>query len=990
MAIFAEHRARSRDHRNGRVAGAIALFALAGGNTLPAVADTTGGAGSTIPGPNPLPGTPSNPPPIWGHIENEHILVSIGYINTMAIGGVTLGVPGRISFGTVQGSRASTSDNNKPLAGFDFFGIYPYGHSFFGNIGAFVALDYPAYLRAIVDGTQFNVGYDAAKTLSPPFFRRLADGPVLGAQYLVGTNDVIQIEQNIKLLRSTARIEWKITNTDTVAHNVGLRFTVNQRSKDSGFYFVDPDRGATQQISIYEGTRIPSEMNIFARRAEQDINDPTLWPFHSRHVFRGAGATEPSRVYVGDPIDLYPGEAAAPVDGYTAQPTRLTFESGIAVATYFGGDNGYVVRPGETRTVVTYYGLGTSSETFGNDVVLGTEAPSSLQFNSGAALDAAVAGNTSAMLATVAPKYLTPNPFQIFASAYSQKSSDPEFEVTFRGAQLSLTLPSGLRFAKVPGTNTLDTATKLVDSPGGSGSGVIAGDQEGTASWWVEPTGDRFGPLTYQVSLSATSPSSISRTVSRSINVPVVPLVELVPSTFQMIGFPFSFDPILSNQGNPDTVINTLTRPQELNPIFYQWQPDPDSIDGTTGRWAIVNQLKTGVAYFYRPSVQTGPGKRLIVAKGVVPTSTQAPLEGVRSVPTQIRVERGWNMISNPYVYDIPLKYLRIISLENNPDLRSVSFSEAVQTGLMRGSTFFYNPVSGGYDFFTDLNQALRPWQGYWIYMNTSAEIQFVPPTLRNSLVVPSSAGEPATRKMMTADDWKLQVVARRNDGREDGATYLGVTPTAKESNTTPKPPAFQDYVQVGLLNPQGQGRYAQMLRTPNAVKTWDLVVESDKDGDVVLRWPGIANLPKRVRLSITDLQTNVRLDLRSVPSLKIAVRKGGVSRLRVSAQTEATSRLAVSYLRPEGGGSRSGSYAYRLGVTQNATVDARVVTFSGRTIQSLASGRAAGPSGTRLIWNGRNADGSPVPAGTYHLEVTVTGEDGTIVRDIKPVTVIR
>ena len=70
-----------------RFAAIVAGLGLAGvWNVTPVLADTTGGVGSSIPSvPNPFPATQGTTPAIWGYIGNEHILVSMGYINALAV-----------------------------------------------------------------------------------------------------------------------------------------------------------------------------------------------------------------------------------------------------------------------------------------------------------------------------------------------------------------------------------------------------------------------------------------------------------------------------------------------------------------------------------------------------------------------------------------------------------------------------------------------------------------------------------------------------------------------------------------------------------------------------------------------------------------------------------------------------------------------------------------------------------------------------------------
>ncbi len=484
--------------------------------------------------------------------------------------------------------------------------------------------------------------------------------------------------------------------------------------------------------------------------------------------------------------------------------------------------------------------------------------------------------------------------------------------------------------------------------------------------------------------------------VTRSLNIPSVPLVELLPNRFHMIGFPFTFHPVISNNGDPDTIVNSLNRPDELNPIFYRWVSDPNT-GGTTGRWVKATKLETGTSYFYRPTISTSPGKRTIFLRGAQPTANQAPVGNLPSIPTQWTVEPGWNMVSNPYVYDIPLRTLRLVPLDS-PSLTPVPFTTAVATGLVRGAIFFFNPASGGYNYLLDLNESMKPWQGYWIYSNTRAELQFPAPTLRNSLVVPSTQtpsdlpadahAEPPTREVATPTNWSLDLVARRPDGRYDSALSIGASSNPGESIL--KPPAFQDFVQMGIAEAGSSGRFARVIRRSGAKMSWNVEVTGDADETVTLAWPGISQLPRSVRVSLIDLATNRRIDLRSASSVSVPVRAGGVSRLRLEASTAATRRLAVSYLRPDGSSRASGTYSYRLGLTGDATFAARIVTLSGAVVQEIASGRSAEAGGARLVWNGRRTDGSMAPAGAYRLEVTATGADGDVVRDQRLITVVR
>jgi hypothetical protein len=1049
MAIFALRKQETKKYLRGSVVkSSVMTLGLLLGLIPSVLADTNGGV-SPVPinfsngtvTPFPIPSSA----PAYAYIYNEYLLVTVGLTGGWGVTTPNTDIPGRISFGTFAGNLRVTQDNNQPLLGGveslgtpgTFLGNaqWPYGFgdglttSTNGANQQFV--NYPAYLRALVDGTtQVNVGFDTAQyRLSPRFYQTegtagsINDRPVLIAKYNIGASGNLYIEQRIRLVRTMTRIEWTIVNEDTQAHNVGLRWTMNLRGSNN-FYFVNPDRGVSPRPVVLGSDpstpgaivpAIPDTLDVFSRRADT-ATDPG---FHNRQIFRGLDSTLPLSVYLANASELAPG-GGTPSGAYLpqAQGVRVpTFETGIASAAYYGNTpQGYVIPPLGKKVVVVYVGEGGTSDLVGDDLILSTESPTALPYYPGAATLSGVAGNVSATLVDVASKFIgTPvtgtdtsgntvvtgvdNQFRIYASVYSQKQRLPDADVPLSGVSASLTLPPGLRFATDPATGVRDVSTKLVQ-PVGIAAGVpgeLIGDQDGIASWLVEPTGEVYGPVTYQVAVGVARPNPLSRSVGRTITIPATPLVELATNTFQMVGFPFQFDTVLSNNGDPDTVINSLSRPIDQPVILYRWVPDPLSETGA-GRYIKESKIEPGVAYFYRPGQGSG-GKRLLYIKGAAPEALQAPTGNTLPVPLQRILEKGWNMISNPYVYDIPLNYLRVVPLEGNPSLSSISFGEAVRNNVIKGGVFYFSPSEGGYRIFDDLTSPLKPWQGYWIYVNSRVSVLFATPTQRDAVVLPdpvNSTPEPATRvqKDASAENWTLDIIARRADGTTDAATRIGISPNASESRTNmPKPPVFEQQKYVRMEIASGQGRYAQVLKTPGSKAAWNLELTSNTDGPVNVLLSGLSNVPKRMRLSLKDQQTGQVTNLRNISSLKVNVRKDAPSRFILTAVTEVTRPLRITQLRSVGAGSRAtGGYAYVLGLTQDdVSVDATLTTVGGKPISVLAAGSRASANGlTKLIWNGRNQSGAAVPAGGYILSVRVTNGNGDSDMQRLPVVVTR
>jgi len=693
MAIIAVRKSKMRStwrggNGKGRRLSVLALTALASASTVvalsarPVAAQTTGtfsgvtsGAGvlADILGTGQLqqPSTFGMTPTFvdftstgYGYIKGPKIAVVQGIAGTFNVTfpgnvSVTNNTPGMLSFGNIGGAEMFATDNLFYLNGrniLDFisngkpagYGVWPLA-AHWQTTGAFVSYDYSAYTRVQIDGnttTPVNVPIlGATGLLYGPVIDRGPEGLRLRTVFDVGTN--IQIEQQISLYNQQAKIRWIITNADpTNGHSVALRFTVCNRGAVqsgpvsaqvplNGFFFVDPTRGVSNETTLLQGANIPDELNIYGKRYEPD--DPNDPPFAARHTFRGFGATPPTQVYVTDPFELRPEENRAQ---YIFGPGFLNanMRDGIAVGAYFGP---YNLPPGATQEVVTFYGNGVPSNRLDNDYVVAAEGIESLGYNSAAAVDPALAGQVNNNPETVGGKFLTPNPFRIYGSIYNRSDRTPLTGVNLDGVKASLVLPQGLRLAIDPATGAQDTAEKELNG------GQVQSDSGATTSWLVEPTGTVYGALTYQVSFQTRDYGS--RQINRSITIPATPFKSVVASTFQLIGFPFQFDPVLSNNGDPATVINGLTSPADEPVALYHWNPAIQDYG------APVTQLVPGLGYFYRPNFS-----RTFYAKGVHPVPGQAPVgdttfSSIQQV--QITLQPGWNMISDPYLYGIPLKF---------------------------------------------------------------------------------------------------------------------------------------------------------------------------------------------------------------------------------------------------------------------------------------------------------------------------------------------
>ncbi|MDW8290617.1 MAG: DUF2271 domain-containing protein [Armatimonadota bacterium] len=98
---------------------------------------------------------------------------------------------------------------------------------------------------------------------------------------------------------------------------------------------------------------------------------------------------------------------------------------------------------------------------------------------------------------------------------------------------------------------------------------------------------------------------------------------------------------------------------------------------------------------------------------------------------------------------------------------------------------------------------------------------------------------------------------------------------------------------------------------------------------------------------------------------------------------------LRLSQVRVSGGRSAGGRYTVSFHLSASAQVEVNVLA-GGRVLRRLVSGASRSAGIQQVSWDGRDASGVALPAGSYLLEVKATSADGQMVRTVVPVTLTR
>ena len=365
-------------------------------------------------------------------------------------------------------------------------------------------------------------------------------------------------------------------------------------------------------------------------------------------------------------------------------------------------------------------------------------------------------------------------------------------------------------------------------------------------------------------------------------------------------------------------------------------------------------------------------------------------------LPVRIPLHEGWNMIGDPFPYPVSFNALTIETGTEN-----ISIGQASDRGILL--PFIYRYVNGDYDFASLPGGLLQPWEGHWFFVRPQPGS--VNSNAVATLVVPPTQGGSASRQVQTtvvkpvsgAGAWAIKLEARTKD-LHDSNNIIGVTSgsnSVKASSRAPKPPKPAPYVSIGMVGLDEQGtQYSQVLQSTGGTKTWDVVVNSDQtDADVSVTWPAIQPLPKTYRLTMTDKATGQTVDMRQNASYTFNTGRNAATRNFVITATPASANTRVTfsniYVNPGGG---RGQDVFEIGytVSQEVKVEVSILTLSGRAVANIGGTRAASTGDNRVVWNGKDAGGKPVSAGTYALQFRAVTSDGSVTRETRPFVVTR
>ena len=859
--------------------------------------------------------------------QNNYIYVKMG------VGGTCPDpdpVSGRWSMGTVKGDPDNDQDDSMRLireGGCDNSDpTFKWGYST-------IYIDQKGIVFGDTDAGQWDI--------SP--YR--ADWPYDGliGSYLVGywreKGSKVTVKKKLQIIRDQVRIEYTIKNEDPQnEHSVGVRLmgdTMVEPTDRVAFPFI-PGRGINMSELDLSGADIPEYFEMF----DEQYNPKVC----ARNILRGQDATPPDRVAIGEWPNIVANDWV-----YSAVPDRAVDDHAWALWW-----NATVLQPGQTRTIVTYTGMGTATASWTSDLskklepyVVAVSAPRTVTADS--------SGNLQS--------------FEVKAYVYNLFH-----DIDISNVNVSISF-------------TDDKSLSLINGAQRQSISSIARETESLPiTWTVRPTGTVAGPVTIMIQVSG-SPG-LQKTVSRSITIPAT-YHKAVINGWQMISVPYEL-----KDARPESALlpyDSVTD-QILTSDLQALQWDADAND-----YKMVTSILPGDGFWLKFD-DSSIIEFTLKAPGTT-TTNATPLPSNQSLPIELKA--GWNQFGNPYLYPIVWGRVKVLS---SSQVGPISIEDAANRGWIRRTVYWFDAnkgVNGEYGFSSNPLTQLLPWQGCWIKAITPCQL-IIPPV--EQIGAYSSYSSSSLSRMASAisgsaalvvDGWKLELKARAGD-TITGSGCIGVDSRASDSynpEDVEQPPHMSDYVTVTFPHQNwgaNSGGFIQDVRRSGGNKVWDVEVATDKvNSDVVITWPGISGVPKNCRLRLEDIETGVRKDMRTTSSYRFNTGGSPTRRLKIVAESAGLGRLVISNLNVAASRA-TGTATVSYSLSTDAVTEVKVRKMSGQTVATIANGNGVTRGISTVAWNYRNQRGDRVPVGSYIIEVIATTPEGEVAKVVTPFIVAR
>ena len=171
--------------------------------------------------------------------------------------------------------------------------------------------------------------------------------------------------------------------------------------------------------------------------------------------------------------------------------------------------------------------------------------------------------------------------------------------------------------------------------------------------------------------------------------------------------------------------------------------------------------------------------------------------------------------------------------------------------------------------------------------------------------------------------------------------------------------------------------------RNLSAKEEWLLIVRgAQPNADVTLRWNDLGSAPRPLRFRLIDESTGTRRYMRTTQGYTFRTGGAGEERkFRIELDTTPATGRLLNHLSVVNNG-QGAHFSFVL--SQPATVNARIITPTGKIAAMVARGMEGKQGLNALTWNGKSSSGGALARGVYIIELTATTGEGQQMKDVR------
>ena len=767
------------------------------------------------------------------------------------------------------------------------------------------------------------------------------------------------------LVGDAAKFRWTLTNTTATSTNVGLwagqwLLGLDKDGNTVGFDHVyapgykpfhTPQRFQRLVDPSTITDTVPLQLTDYINFGVTQENAYGLQIVNSPTYVNGVATSEQTpvdEVTIGDEFFLlgsYTGNAPTMPDNLVSSDLPV----GPLEWGYIQKWQPTTVAAGASREIVAYYKSTWSNSNFTRPFSVVVDAPK-------------VISTSTADVNT-----LTPNPFTLRVYVDNTVGySGANEELTLQNISVVLNLPPGMTDATDP---TQTQITRTISE--------IKARNISYVDFQVRVSPDISGIQPYTVQVN--SPTGARKTLPGTINVATTPRLAL-PSTANLVGSPWKF-----SNTSWEAILGLKV---DENFQAFEWDPRQAEYVIQTGprrgigSWLILDSAKGIVTLKGDPSTPSP----------ITPPDVDSGTSLLTALP------QGWNLISNPFPYPIPLGQLSGVVAQDPGNVRK--YSDLVNGGYINGALFYWDADSATPDYrlISATTDLLLPNKGYWLYVSaandsvTNTAITLAFPYVNEPFVAPQAS---KVKPAQTLKDWRLNLVAR-SESQVDSENFVGVAKDAKTAakGTAYEPPSapIKGALSLGIIG-EVQGKAAKLstaLADGPGKQAWTISVTTRSAGPVTITWPNLSQLPKNLQFRLVDEATKTSRNLRRTGGFTFDAEEQSTRTFLLEAVPGAPARPVIgSIVATRSGKTANAPMTINYTLAGDASTTVRILS-GGREIYGLSRDRQSKAGENSLVWNLRDNANRSVAPGPYMIEITAESETGERVRKLYPVTVIR